>query len=212
MGYGFFIEPHLRSAFIPSKGVSWPSVLRNWAPEHKSQSQHLSKGYLSSWLIAGVVLVLCPPRGQGERGSAHTPKAQSTPAASGPRSPMAHRPATPPTRRRRQRAHGANSHTPRLQLPSSTPLRSGGLPLWATALSPEPGPRGRTQLGPATPAPKPRPTSPSALQPNAGTRKMTRERNVSCAQPSRQPSAGGATDAQTPTPPAACDRNALSAL
>ena len=41
---------------------------------------------------------------------------------------------------------------------------------------------------------------------------MTRERNISCTQPSRQQNAGGATDAQTPTPPAACDRNALSAL
>ena len=30
--------------------------------------------------------------------------------------------------------------------------------------------------------------------------KMTRERNITCTQPSRQPSAGGATDAQTPTP------------
>ena len=44
------------------------------------------------------------------------------------------------------------------------------------------------------------------------TRKMTRERNISCTQPIRQPNAGGATDAHTPTPPAACDRNALSAL
>ena len=76
----------------------------------------------------------------------------------------------------------------------------------------EPGPRGRTKPRPATPAPKPRLTSPSAFQQNTGTRKMTRERNISCTQPSRQPSAGGATDAQTPTPPAACDRNALSAL
>ena len=111
-----------------------------------------------------------------------------------------------------QRAHGANSHAPRLQPPSSTPLRSGELPLWATAPLPEPGPRGRTKPRPATPAPKPRLTSPSALQQNIGTRKMTRERNISCTQPSRQPSAGGATDAQTSTPPAACDRNALSAL
>ena len=91
---------------------------------------------------------------------------QSTPATSGPRSPMAHRPPTPPTRRRRQRAHGANIHAPQLQPPSSPPLRSGGLPLWATALSPEPGPRGRTQPRPATPAPKPRLTSPSAFQQN----------------------------------------------
>ena len=96
---------------------------------------------------------------------------QSTPAASGPRSSMAHRPPTPPTRRRRQRAHGANSHAPWLQPPSSTPLRSGGLPLWATAPSPEPGPWGRTKPRPATPAPKPRPTSPSAFQQHTGTRK-----------------------------------------
>ena len=125
---------------------------------------------------------------------------------------MAHRPPTPPTRRRRRRAHGANSHAPRLQPPSSTPLRSGGLPLWATALSPEPGPRGRTQPRPATPAPKPRLTSPPAFEQNIGTRKMTRERNISCTQPSRQPNTGGATDAQTPTPPVACDRNAQTAL
>ena len=105
---------------------------------------------------------------------------QSTPATSGPRSSMAHRPPTPPTRRRRQRAHGANSHAPRLQPPSSTPLRSGGLPLWATAPSPEPRPRGRTKPRPATPAPKPRLTSPSAFQQNIGTRKLTRERNISC--------------------------------
>jgi hypothetical protein len=90
--------------------------------------------------------------------------------------------------------------------------RACGLPLWATALSPEPEPWGRTQPRPATPAPKPRPTSPSAFQQNTRTRKMTRERNISCTQPSRQPNAGGATDAQTPTPPAACDRSALSAL
>ena len=50
------------------------------------------------------------------------------------------------------------------------------------------------------------------FQQNIGTRKMTRERNISYIQPSRQSNAGGATDAQTPTPPAACDRNALSAL
>ena len=37
---------------------------------------------------------------------------------------MAHRPPTPPTRRQRQRAHGANSHAPRLKPPSSAPLRS----------------------------------------------------------------------------------------
>ena len=37
----------------------------------------------------------------------------------------------------------SNSHAPRLPPPSSTPLRSGGLPLWATAISPEPGPRGK---------------------------------------------------------------------
>ena len=70
----------------------------------------------------------------------------------------------------------SNSHAPRLQPPSSTPLRSGGLPLWATAPSPEPGLRGRTKPRPATPAPKPRLTSPSAFQQNIGTRKMTRER------------------------------------
>ena len=46
----------------------------------------------------------------------------------------------------------------------------------------------------------------------AGTRKMTQERNISSTQPSRQPNASGATDAHTPTPPAACDLNALSAL
>ena len=139
---------------------------------------------------------------------------QSTPATYWPRSSMAHRPPTPPTRRRRQRAHGANSHAPRLQPPSSAPLKSGGLPSWATVLSPEsePGPRGRTQPRPTTPAPKPGLTSPSAFQQNTGTRKMTRERNVSCTQPNRQPNAGGATDAHAPTPPAACDRNALSAL
>ena len=51
-----------------------------------------------------------------------------------------------------------------------------------------------------------------ALKQNIGTRKVTRELNVSRTQPSWQPSAGGATNAQTPTPPAACDRNALSAL
>ena len=90
---------------------------------------------------------------------------------------------------------------PRLQPPSPPPLRSGGLPLWATALSPEPGPRGRTQPRPAKPAP--------AL--SLPTTKMTPERNISCTQPSQQPNAGGARDAQTPTPPAACDGNALSA-
>ena len=42
--------------------------------------------------------------------------------------------------------------------------------------------------------------------------KISREQNASCTQPSRQPNAGGATDAHTPTPPAACDRNALSDL
>ena len=152
------------------------------------------------------------PAMTGPRREGQCTPPQSTPATSGPRSSMAHRPPTPPTRRRRQRAHGANSHAPRLQPPSSTPLRSGGLPLWATAPSPEPGPRGRTKPRPATPAPKPGLTSPSAFQQNIGTRKMTRERNVSCTQPSRQPNAGGATGAKKPTPPAACDRNALSAL
>lgn len=47
--------------------------------------------------------------------------------------------------------------------------------------------------------PKPRLTSPSALQQNIGTRKMTRERNISCTQPSRQPNAGGAAGAHAPT-------------
>ena len=105
-----------------------------------------------------------------------------------------------------------SSHAPRPQFPSSPPLKSGGLPLWATVLSPESGPRGRAQPRPATPAPKPRLTSTPAFQKNIGTRKMTRERNTSCTQPSRQPNAGGATDTQTTMPPAACDRNALSAL
>ena len=166
-----------------------------------------------------------PLRGQGERESAHPSKAPPRHLGPGRRWPTAlqHRPPdsganapTAPTRPRRQRAHGANSHAPRLQPPSSTLLRtltlSGGLPLWVTALSPEPGPRGRTKPRPATPAPKPRPTLPSAFQQNMGTRKMTPERNISFTQPSRQPNAGGATDAHTPTPPAACDRNALSAL
>ena len=71
-----------------------------------------------------------------------------------------------------ERAHGASSHAPRLQPPSSTPLRSGGLPLWATAPSPEPGPRGRTKPRPATPAPKPRLTSPSAFQQNTSQVKV----------------------------------------
>ena len=54
--------------------------------------------------------------------------------------------------------------------------------------SPEPGPRGRTQPRPATPAPKPRLTSPSAFQKNIGTRQMTRERIISYTLPS-QPAA-----------------------
>ena len=136
-----------------------------------------------------------PLRGQGERGSAHPPKVKSTPATSGPRSSMAHRPPTPPTRRRRQRANGANSHAPRLQPPNSPPLRSGGRPSWATAPSPEPEPRGRTQPRQAAPAPKPRLTSPSAFQQNTVTRNTPQARNISFTQPSRQPSAGGATGA-----------------
>ena len=44
--------------------------------------------------------------------------------------------------------------------------------------------------------------TPSAFQYNIGTRKMTRERNRSCTQPSRQPNAGAATDAHTPALPA----------
>ena len=119
--------------------------------------------YLDQWRV------LC---GAKARGAVHTPpNPQSTPATSGPRSSMAHRPQTPPTRRRRQRAHGANSHAPWLQAPSSTPLRSGGLPLWATAPSPEPIPRGRAQPRPAKPAPKPWLTSPSVLQHNTRTKK-----------------------------------------
>ena len=46
--------------------------------------------------------------------------------------------------------------------------------------------RGTEQTKPAKPVPKPRPTSPSALKQNTGTRKMTWERNVSPTQPSRQ--------------------------
>ena len=103
-------------------------------------------------------------------------------------------PTTAPTHSRRQQ--------PRTPAPTSE----------LNATSPEPGPRGRTKPRPATPAPKPGLTSPSAFQQNTGTRKMTRERNVPCTQPSRQPSAGGAADTQRPTPPAACDRNSLSAL
>jgi len=59
--------------------------------------------------------------------------------------------------------------------------------------------KNETEAGHA--APKPRLTSPSAFQQNIGTRKMTRERNVSCTQPSRQPNARGATDmyAHAPT-------------
>jgi hypothetical protein len=42
-------------------------------------------------------------------------------------------------------------------------------------------------------------------------RNITQERNGPFTQPSRQPSAGGATDVQTPkTLPAACDRSALT--
>ena len=41
---------------------------------------------------------------------------------------------------------------------------------------------------------------------------MTRERDVPCTQPSRQSDAGGETDAKTPIPPLASDRNVLSAL
>ena len=40
---------------------------------------------------------------------------------------------------------------------------------------------------------------------------MTRERDLPCTQPSRQSGAGGATDAQKPTPPTASNRNALPA-
>ena len=53
------------------------------------------------------------------------------------------------------------------------------------------------------PAPKPGLTSPSAPQYYIGARKMTRE---------RQPAAERPVEKQTPTPPAACNRSALSAL
>ena len=121
---------------------------------------------------------------------------QRASATSGPMSSMAHRPPTPPTRRRRQRAYGASSHALRLQPPSSTPLRSRGLSLWVIALSPEPGPLGRTQARPATPAPKPRLASPSAFQLNKETKKATRERNIRFTRPSWQPNDGGSADAQ----------------
>ena len=84
---------------------------------------------------------------------------------------------------------------------------------WAAGLSrwgyppPEPRPPGRAQPTPATPAPKPatkpRLTPPSALQQNIGTRKMTRERNVSCTQPSWQLSTGRTLDASAFELPAA---------
>ena len=154
-----------------------------------------------------------PLRGQGERGSAHPPKQPRgiwVQIADGPPPSNTAHPTTAPTRPRRQQPR-TPAPTPELNAAQS-PLRSGGLPLWATAPSPEPGPRGRTEPRPATPAPKPRLTSPSAFQQNTGTRKMTRERNISCTQPSQQPNAFGAADAHAPKPPAACDRNALSAL
>ena len=187
MTWGRALNKALRAAGVPSTFTKWRDLAA-----HRDQ-----------WRV------LC---GAKARGTVYPPP-KAPPRHLGPGRPLPtalqHR---PPTRQRRQRAHGANSHAPRLQPPSSTPLRSGGLPLWATTPSPEPGPRGRTKPRPATPAPKPGLTSPSAFQQNTGTRKMTRERDVSCTQPSRQPNAGGATDAHTPTPPAACDRNALSAL
>ena len=52
--------------------------------------------------------------------------------------------------------------------------------------TPEPGPRGRTKPRPATPAPKPRLTSPSAFSKNTATRKMTREWYI-CPAGSRTP-------------------------
>ena len=54
---------------------------------------------------------------------------QSTPATSGPRSPMAHRPPAPPTPRRRPRAHGANSHPPRRTVTEEGALEPGTPPI-----------------------------------------------------------------------------------
>ena len=145
-----------------------------------------------------------------DRGTVHTPPKHPRDiwarVADGPPPSNTAHPTTAPTRPRRQQPR---TPAPTPELNATQKWRA---PLWATALPPEPGPRRKTQPRPATPAPKPGLTSPSAFQQNIGTRKMTQERNVPYTQPSRQPNAGEATDAQTPTPPAACNRNALSAL
>ena len=143
-----------------------------------------------------------PLRGQGGRDSAHPSNAPPRHLGRpGRRWPTALQP----------RPSGDGANAPTATHPGSNPRAHQnsavvGLPSWATAPSSEPGQRGRTQPRPTKPAPKPRLASPSAFQKNIWTRNMTRERNISCTQPSRQPNAGGATDAHTPTPPAACDR------
>ena len=159
--------------------------MRQAEPPSRGGAAQASLGFLVAF---GCSLLLSQGGGPGSGGwslphppggwtSLHT--AANGGSFAGPRREKQCTPPTPPTRQLRQRAYGANSRAVRLQPPSLTPLRSGGVPLWATALSPEPGPRGRAQLRPATPVPKtkvkvkvrPSLTLPPAFQQNTGTRK-----------------------------------------
>ena len=136
---------------------------------------------------------------------------QSTPATSGPRSSVAYRPPTPPTRRGPTRPRRLQPRTP-----APTPELNATQKWWAAFMGDRAFARARAAGKNETEAGHARAKAEAdialSLPADTGTRKMTRERNISYTQPSWQQNAGGVTHAQTPTPPAACDRNALSAL
>ena len=103
MTWGRALNKALRAAGVPSTFTKWRDLA----------------AYRDQWRV------LC---GAKARGTVHTPPKHPrdiwAQVVDGPQPSNTAHPATAP------RAHGANSHAPRLQPPSSTPLRSGGLPLW----------------------------------------------------------------------------------
>ena len=130
-----------------------------------------------------------------------TPRDICAQVADGPRPSNNAHPAMAPTRPRR--------HAPRLlPTPELTPTQKW----WAAFVCDRAFARARAAGKNATKAGHAEADIARSLPDEYRDLKMTRERNISRTQPSRQPDPGGATDAHAPTPPAACDRNALSAL
>ena len=152
----------LRAAGVPSSQVKWRDLA----------------AYRGQWRV---------PCGAKARGAVPSPPKHPRNIRT-QRSPMAHRPPIPPTQ-----PATAPTFTRRQQprIPAPTPeltaTQKWRAAYWATSLSQEPGLRGITQPRPATPAPKPRLTSPSAFQQEIETRKN--DTRAECTMHSAQPAA-----------------------